>query len=458
MPIGGKTPEKQYRNFIIFAVLLVLLLSLAGFFFVSSGDYVIVTNIWQLLKGAWWIIFPIPVWYTFRFLWTEYTEFDFAVKQQHILLEVKPPADTEKSPKIMEQLFAGIHDYSTSNKFEIYCGWRPMQNKYSFEIVSLGGKVHFFVRCPKAARDNVEAQIYAQYPDAEIFEVDDYTKKIPKLLPNKDWDVWGSTLALVDNDAVPIRTYRDFKEDITGTMIDPLSSLIEVMSKVKPDQYMWFQINITPLKESEWQPQSKAFVEKLIGKAEEKKMNILEKGFKFFSQLLTNVFRGIFSPELDLGPIEKSVEKIKFNINELTPGDQERLKAIQQNMGKPAYATSMRYVYVGKREGFNKPLSVAGFWGAIKQFADPNLNSLYPDPNTKTFANYYFTEPRLRYRQRKIVQDYRDRAFQGTQFVFNIEELATVFHFPDMSVKTPALGKVESKKGDAPANLPTIAG
>jgi len=52
------------------------------------------------------------------------------------------------------------------------------------------------------------------------------------------------------------------------------------------------------------------------------------------------------------------------------------------------------------------------------------------------------------------LQDYRDRSFATGKFVFNSEELATVFHFPDMSVKAPNLIRIEAKKGEAPPNLP----
>ena len=40
-------------------------------------------------------------------------------------------------------------------------------------------------------------------------------------------------------------------------------------------------------------------------------------------------------------------------------------------------------------------------------------------------------------------------------FVFNTEELATIFHFPTIDVKTPMMPRVEAKRGVAPSNLPT---
>ena len=39
-------------------------------------------------------------------------------------------------------------------------------------------------------------------------------------------------------------------------------------------------------------------------------------------------------------------------------------------------------------------------------------------------------------------------------FVLNIEELATIYHIPDIGVKSPLLPRVEAKKGEPPVGLP----
>lgn len=456
-----KNPEKEYQIFWWILALLLVLFIVAGSIFFSSGDYLIFENVILIFYYLWWLILPYPAWKLFMIVWMEYSGFIFLVKGKFVLLEIKPSGETEKSPKIMEQVFAGMHSWSAPNKFEKYCGWRPFQDKYTFEIASIEGTVRFFVRCPLMARNNVEAQIYAHYPDVEIFEAEDYTLKVPQNLPNKDWDVWGTSLKLLNDDAIPIRVFKYFKEDVTGKMIDPLASMTEAMSRVGKNQHMWFQIIFSPINEPDWLPSARMKIEELkdslAGNKKVQKMGVVQKTFLVFVRLFSNTLRAFFGNELDFDPIEKGEDKKnEFNIQKLRPAQQDILKAIEENIAKPGFATSLRYVYVGKKENFNKALGVAGFMGAIKQLADNNLNSLIPDNRTKTFANYYFSEPRLQYRQRKIVSDYKDRAFNGTTFNFNTEELATVFHFPDMSVKTPAIQRIEAKKGDAPFNLPVI--
>lgn len=444
--------KNQYKKFLIIGLSIVLLGVAAAFFF-RSGDYVILGKMWVIISNLWWLIFPVPMWMIFKEAWTEYAEFRFIIKQNSILLEIKPPAETEKSPKIMEQVFASLYTWSTPNRLEIHCGWRPLQDKFSFELASLEGDIHFYVRCPSAIRNPVEAHIYAQYPDAEIFEVEDYTKNFPKNLPNKDWDIWGSSLKLKKADAFPIRTYTNFKEDITGKMIDPLASITEAFGSLKKGQNSWFQINFTPAADNAWRPDAEAELDKIIGRSVAKNKRGLYSFFAGVEELIGNVRRGIMAKELEFGSQEEDENK-EFNINSLPPGEQEQLKAIEENISKVGFMTSMRFVHVGKREVFSKAEGVAGFLGPMNQFADVSLNSIVPDNRTKTFANYYFTEPRLAYRQRKIVQDYRDRSFVGTHFYFNTEELATVFHLPDMSVTAPTIQRIEAKKGQAPDNLP----
>jgi hypothetical protein len=445
--------KKNNSYFWVAVGLATALIGLAIFFLFKSGDYVIFGNVWLIMKNLWWLILPVPIWNLFMMVWEEYTSLNFSIKQRSILLEIRPPADIEKSPKIMEQIFAGMHTYSTPNKFEIYCGWRPIQEKFSFEIASIEGKIHFYLRCPVAGRNMVESLIYAQYPDTEIFEAEDYTRKVPRKLPNRNWDVWGTVMKLVDDDAIPIRIYKYFKEDVTGKMIDPLASLTEVMGNIGKGQHIWIQFIFSPAAESEWQPKGKKKIEEMMGIAEKKDLSKMDRFFSDVKDVVVNVIRGLAGAEVvfNSGEDEKTAE---FNIQRLSPGQQDKLRAIEENLSRPGFTTTIRFVYAAKRENFNKALGVAGVMGAFKQFSDVNYNSLVTDNQTKTFANYYFTQARLAYRQRKIIQDYRDRSFAGTGFFFNTEELATVFHFPDMSVKTPAIDRITAKKGEAPTNLP----
>jgi hypothetical protein len=48
----------------------------------------------------------------------------------------------------------------------------------------------------------------------------------------------------------------------------------------------------------------------------------------------------------------------------------------------------------------------------------------------------------------------RSRVFFEKGFILNIEELATLFHFPTVAVQAPMTPYVELKKGGPPVDLP----
>jgi hypothetical protein len=434
--------------FLLFLVLFLLFPGDAKVFFAALK---------MLFVDFWWLILPIPLWQAYDMMWFEQVVGAWLGEKEYVYLELIPPKDIEKSPKIMEHVFAGVNDFSTPNMLEANCGWRILQPRMSWEIAGDEGRIHFYVRCVKQSKDNIESQIYAHYPDMEIIEVDDYTKQAPKNIPNAEWGVWGATLSLLKNDAVPIRTYKHFQEEVTGKMVDPLANMIEVMSKLPKGQHIWLQIILESEKVPNWHPASRAYIETVIREAMGEKGNGHKLPFSnFWAELKMipgNVFSGFAGGEL-AGPASTEPEPLEFNINKLPPGTQELIKAISDNISKPGFKTVIRFIYFGTNDNFNKALGVAGIMGSLNTVAEINLNDLIPSALTKTFANYYFDQERLLRRQRKIVADFKSRDGSGMWSIFNTEELATLYHFPDMAIKNPSITRVESRREDAPANLP----
>lgn len=405
----------------------------------------ILKSFWQPFYQFWWIILPVAFYFVFKLLWDDFVKTNWSNALEWTVIEVIPPKDLEKGPKLMESIFQGLAGVVVSyNAFEEWI-LGMFTDKFSFELVGSEGAVHFYIRVQKRYRNLVESQIYAQYPEAEIIEVEDYMNNFPRVVPNKDWNLWGSDLILQKEDAIPIRTYDKFEEDITGEMIDPLAGFIELFASTTPGQHMWMQLIVQPLAEV-WKEKDKQtkVIQRLAGRVAE------ERGF---FQDIADVFTHLFSALL--GPVEfpesakKEEQPLEFR---LTPGEKDQLKAIEENLGKNAFKVKMRFIYLGKREGFDMAY-VSAFFGANRQFNDLNLNNLKPD-TSKTTAHYVAIDSRLNAMKRRLYERYRKRNTDGKTFVFSTSELATVYHFPDMGVKTPSLLRVESKRGTAPANLP----
>lgn len=379
-------------------------------------------DIFKIFSYLWIIILPPLLWYLFQSLWRPHAWMHFGRKQKKILLEIIPPRDVEQSPLPMESFFSGLAgaEKSFTTAEEWIDGEYP--TPFSLELVSTEGTVHMYIRIWEQTRKAVESNLYALYPGVEIVEADDYTKKIPKTVPNKDWNIWGTDFITTRSAAFPIRTYKHFEESVTGKMIDPLASMFELMSQARPGEHMWLQYIITATPPS-W---NRTTGEELIEEYLEK---ITKKGDK------------------------ENDQPIDF---QLTPGQREVLKAMHEKISKTMFKVKMRYVYVSRRAIHDKDTGVSGFVGTVKQFNDSVLNNVKPEGETKTKTSYFRVESRLKRRQRDVFHKYvkRDREPYDNLFIFNTEELATVFHIPDMSVIAPTLARVAAKRGSAPMNLP----
>jgi hypothetical protein len=404
---------------------------------------------------VWFIVFPPLLYFVFRTLWEKYAEGKFASTLKWTLLEIIPPKDIEMSPLPMESIFAGLAGVvKGSNAYEEFVkGEFPVS--FSLELASIEGSVHFYVRTQQQFRNLVEAHFYSQYPNIEVAEVPDYVLFLPKSIPNKDWDLWGTDLELTKPDLYPIKTYRSFEEDVTGKMVDPLAGVIESLGKLGPGQHMWFQIVATPQNEK-WYNTGKATVDEFLGRVKESRPGVFSRLFSEIFDILGNITTGMLGGELSFSAAAEAEKKEEQPVEfRLTPGEKDVLKALQMNLGKQMFKVRMRLLYMGRREGFSRA-NISAFMGGLKQFQDQNLNGFKPNDDSKTYANYLFVNERLRYRQRKLYRRYmtRDTDPQKTRFLLSSEELATVYHIPDMQVIAPSLTRVTAKRGSAPANLP----
>lgn len=421
-----------------------------GQFFTGLGEA------FALFAKVWFFMLPPILYPLFKMLWMDHIQLRYVKSLSYILLEIIPPKEVEKSPKLMESVFAGlagvIKGFTPIEEFVI--GQLPAS--FSIEMVSEDGVVHFYIRTQKGFRNLVEAHFYAQYPDVEIVEVPDYVGNVPRTIPNNEWDLWGGDFECTKADLYPIRTYTAFEEDVTGKMIDPLAGVIEALGKVAPGQRMWFQLIIAPEGEK-WYAKGKATIDEFLGKEKKADAGIFGMIWHDLMDVVGNIWRAPFAiPEFSaFGKVEKKDEQpLEFR---LSPGQKDVLKALEKNIGKQMFKVKMRFLYLGRREGFDRS-NISNFMGALKQFNDMNLNGFKLNDASKTYANYIFVNERLRYRQRRIFQRYifRDPTPAEQRFMLSTEELATLFHMPDMSVIAPTLARVSTKRSGAPANLPLM--
>jgi len=436
--------------------------------------------IFQILKSWWWILLPIILWFPAKSLYLWWIRWEvWYPKFKWILLEIKPPKEVLKPFSAMENIFSilwGIIDLP--NWRERWCEGELVLGGglwFSFEIASFGGETHFYIRIPDFFRNTAEATIYSQYPEAEISLVEDYTKNVPQDIPNKNWDLYGEDFNFMKEDCYPIKTYLTFFEERPEVMeekrLDPIDSLLESLSKLQSGEQFWLQIITNPITDGNypWTAKGREIADKIAKRpAPAKPKSVIQEAAEI---LITGK-----------KPEEKPPERLELIAPELrlTPGEKEILTGIENKIKKYAYLTSIRCIYICQKD---KPY----FFGNYKlgrsyfnQFMIQNLNAIVFMGPTRSRIQYWLRDRRLYLRKRKQFRHYLERMppyfpwnLEGKPvfpqvrpfypmgpgrgkggLVLNIEELATIYHFP-VKIVVPTVPRVEAKKAGPPPGLPT---
>ena len=418
---------------------------------------------WRLFAdGGWAIILWVFLWGSWE-IWVNWRQNLYEAKRRWIFLAIDIPKavldEPGQSPLAVENIFSHLDGaHGTDTLWEKY--WEgKTQDWFSLEIVSTEGYIQFVIRTRDKFRDLVEAAVYAQYPAAEITEVVDYTKWSPKIFPDAEWGLFGTEwIKVKKEDAYPLRTYHDFEDPTTKEFKDPLAAMLETMSKMGKGEHIWFQIIITPISQKEWTTKGVNLVKKLIGAKIEAKETWLSKIVDLPGKVADTALTQILSSGED-APVKKKEEKKEASMMQyLSPGVKTLVEAIERKISKIGFQTKVRMIYLAKKEIFKKARAAHPMVGAIKQFSTMDGQSIKPEyKKVGTAAHYIFIKTRLKWKKEKILRAYKGRSQTrgiGKGFVLNIEELATMWHFPAAWIKAPPVKTVESKRGVPPINLP----
>lgn len=391
-----------------------------------------------LFSPIWLPIFLISIFWP---LWVNYVRAAFLFSQKYILLEVRLPKETVKSPLAMELFLTTLHQTSGESTW-FDRKWLGKVRAYSsLELVSIEGQIRFFIWIRAGLRGLVESGLYAQFPGIEVFEAPDYTKSVhfdPKVM-----NVWGCDWKLTKPDPYPIKTYIDYgldKDPKEELKVDPMTNLLEFLSQIGTNQQVWIQLIIRAHKDEDpkpghfwattdsWKDQAKKEIEKI--REESTTIRVDKEG---------NELPGFPNP---------------------TPGERDKIAALERSLSKLAFDVGMRTLYLAKKDNFNGA-NIPGMLTSFKQFNSPSLNGFAPTGWSTEFNFPWqdFKEIRQNKMRTELFEAYKRRSFYfppfiGKKFVLNTEEIATIYHFPGQVSQAPSLARLGSKKAEPPANLP----
>ncbi len=323
-------------------------------------------------------------------------------------MQILVPRENDKTPLAAEQMFASLHGIMEEAKKSL--------DLISFEIVSMGNEgIRFFVVAPHHLSQFIEGQIYAQYPNAEIRYVQDYTQK------QSGVKTFVSTgMIELDKDYIfPIKTFRNFE-------VDPLAAITSAISDLKLNEEAWVQILVRPIS-NYWQSKSKDYIVAIKDGKSVGSVDIVA---------MLNSFLKNISKSLNTDSSKQSQKEVV----KLAPGQQEELSQVENKMLKQGFEVGFRII-TKSTDQLRSEQILRDIVASFKQFTTAHLNS--------------FIHSHLTIAPQQVYKEYTSRYLSATaEDILNIEELASVFHLPNVTVETPNIVWSRARKAEPPMDLP----
>lgn len=421
--------------------------------------------------------------------------------QDYSVVSVRVSRENEIGPIVAEQIFATMHGVFQKLSF-----WQRLRgvslDQISFEIANIGRSIRFYIAFPSKLRNLVEGQIYAQYPDVEIEEVEDFSREkkieiISREMPQKEkpkgedgelvpmdnlpalqaeetvqgYDPFqyamGAEIELFNPDIYPIKRYPQFEDKLTRISIDPLAGITATLSKLNDSEdQAWVQIVVRPLPDK-WRIVFRRCI-KIIDRGIFANLERFTSMYARWYCQRNPVVRMALFPlyfffwlqgfRLERGK-SKKMDKPSLTTGQMTSSGYDEDDEVEEALSRSSHEgesvtvaaidkvvklmfdVSARIVYVPKnRDDQGTQLKLREIAGGFKQFNLPHLNGFQ-------IKNYLTGKEAVRRYNRREIHD---------PFVLNTEELATIYHLPNITVTTPNIYWVRSKKLEPPLDLPTV--
>lgn len=319
-----------------------------------------------------------------------------------VILKIAVPRANQKSPLAAEQLFSALHGIGL-NKAKSF-------DHFSLEVAAGNYGIHFICVVDKQYKTFVENQIYAQYPEAQIVEVQDYANSL-----SQKQNIQITELKLLREYYFPIRTFPSFE-------VDPLASITGAVSSLPAGHEVFIQIVARPIGDS-WQAEGKKYVEGKRNQVDKEGKRIqLESGESDLIKLVET---------------KNSKVGFQFIVRILATSGSQMDSQRLTNEVMAAFGQYRTAVF----NSIGVPKVLKG-WPAFKQQISDYIR--------KTFYGQ-----RLGEKLSKLEKFSTRYLNEFTKDVVNTEELASLYHLPNISVETPNIAWAMARQLEYPLNLPT---
>ena len=351
---------------------------------------------------------------------------------QRIEKEKAKEISLEEYLKTAEQFYsslAGIKEPSLIKRFLL---GNPAL-VFEIAVHRIGEEIYFYVACPRSIAGMIEKQILGFWPKAQVQPVPDYN------IFNPTGFSLGSIVNFTKSAILPLKPHREFG-------IDPLSTITSVFTKLaREGEGAAIQILIRPSLKS-------------FKKVAEKAVNALQAGIKLEDALksaeattgILGFFRGlagIFSAALSPKPKEEIPSISPFGKDKvsswagLSSLQQNLISVISEKASQPIFDVNLRVLASAPTE-LRAQTILGQLQGSFEQFSSPALNQL----KFKKLSGS---------KLKKLFYNFSFRIFKEAEIMpLSSGELASIFHFPSLSLLTPYIKWLKAKQAPSPANLP----
>jgi len=158
-------------------------------------------------------------------------------------LLLKLPRNSEITPEAAKTFLAALTQINSVSGFQKLMGTRPLA--LALEIASINQQIEFLITCDAELVPFVQTQIQSNYPLVVMSKIDDP-------LANQNLEV--KELKLAKGNYYPIGTYDKFAD------IDPMASVLSVLSKAEPTEVVLVQIALESTS-GKWQGQGASYAD-----------------------------------------------------------------------------------------------------------------------------------------------------------------------------------------------------
>lgn len=423
------------------------------YFILFIGVLFLVNHLWKKVKNT----------------WLSFVRADFFSKQKYALLEIGIPKGQTKSPLAMELFLNCLYQPSGEGDWKDIWLKGSTKSWFSLELVSMEGKVKFFIWTKESYVSMIKTQLYAQFPDIDIKEIyqgdykNDYVHGF-----NYDLEKYKFTCIEFRKkgaDHLPIRTYVDYgldKDPKEEFKIDPITTVLEYLGSLGKGEYTWIQIGIkAPGKDRIKEAPS-----------DSTKVADFKKTYKLKWYQNKVAVDWTDAAKDDLKKLGKKDASTAADMR-LSKLEEEKLNTVERGLTKIAFDANIRAIYFAEKDCF-LPANSSGLMGVMRQYNTLHLNSF--EIKSPSVKRAWMDKKGIKVNTDKqsIFNQYKYRSFfykgyipesgmkswlsngytTGKPFILNTEELATMFHFPGDTAKTSNVSRVEAKKVEPPSNLP----